>query len=368
MVVTLAGVAPATGLAAGPGVLAGVQDRRGDEPSSRAVKEAGAARPERSESRALVREVARVGCTVSDLDRSVEFFTTVLDFRKIDEHEYAGDGLERLTGVFASRVRTATLILGDEEFELTQYLAPAGRAIPADSRSNDLWFQHVAIVVSDMDRAYARLREHGVGYVSSGPQTLPGTIPNAAGISAFYFKDPDGHVLELIHFPPGKGDPRWQRASDAGDQHAAQRLFLGIDHTAIGVADTEASLGFYRDTLGLRVAGGSVNFGTEQEHLNGVFGCVVRITTLKPERGPAVELLEYVSPSGGRGFPADSRACDLWHWQITTRVGSVAGADRAAAELGASRVSAGVIEDAPGGPASMIRDPDGHAVVFTASK
>jgi catechol 2,3-dioxygenase-like lactoylglutathione lyase family enzyme len=45
------------------------------------------------------------------------------------------------------------------------------------------------------------------------------------------------------------------------------KLFLGIDHTAIVVSNTEVSLRFYQDVLGLKVAGASENYGTEQEHL-----------------------------------------------------------------------------------------------------
>ncbi len=161
--------------------------------------------------------------------------------------EVAGDEYEHLERVFGLRMRVATLHLGRESIELTEYLAPRGRALPEDSRANDRWFQHAAIVVSDMDRAYRVLREHHVEHASSGPQRLPDWNPNAAGIRAFYFRDPDGHFLELIQFPPGKGDPRWQEPS--------QRLFLGIDHTAIVVQDTDASLAFYRDRLGLRIAG-----------------------------------------------------------------------------------------------------------------
>ena len=121
---------------------------------------------------------------------------------------------------------------------------------------------------------------------------MPEWNKNAAGIKAFYFRDPDGHPLELISFPRGKGDPRWQR--DGED------LFLGIDHTAIAVEDTERSLRFYRDMLGFRVTGGSLNYGTEQEHLNHVFGSRVRITSLRSSAGPGIEFLEYVTPRDGR--------------------------------------------------------------------
>ena len=51
-------------------------------------------------------------------------------------------------------MRVVRMKLGDEFIELTEYLAPRGRAFPIDSRSNDRWFQHVAIIVSDMDKAY----------------------------------------------------------------------------------------------------------------------------------------------------------------------------------------------------------------------
>src|SRR5204862_6644973 len=123
---------------------------------------------------------------------------------------------------------------------------------------------------------------------------------NAAGIQAFYFADPDGHPLEILQFPADKGPPKWHRATD--------RLFLGIDHTAIVVSDTEASLRFYRDRLGLKVVGGSENYGTEPEHLNNVFAARLRITTLHAGAGPGIELLESLSPRGGRPAPEAARA------------------------------------------------------------
>src|SRR5690349_17242470 len=106
----------------------------------------------------IVSAVGCVGLTVADLDRSVAFYTKVLAFRQEAEREAVGAPWEALTGVFGARVRTARLRLGGECLDVTEYLAPAGRPPPADARSNDRWFQHVAIVVADMDAAYARLR------------------------------------------------------------------------------------------------------------------------------------------------------------------------------------------------------------------
>ncbi|MEO7275793.1 MAG: VOC family protein, partial [Vicinamibacterales bacterium] len=197
--------------------------------------------------------VDAVSMVVGDMDRSVDFFSTVLTFEKVLDVEVAGEAYERLEGLFGIRMRVVRMRLGDEHLDLTQFIAPEGRPVPPDSRSNDRWFQHVAIIVNDMDRAYARLRAHRVRHASTGPQRLPDWNPNAGGIEAFYFKDPDGHALEILAFPAGKGAAKWHRPSD--------RLFLGIDHTAIVVDDTEKSLRFYRDGLGLRVAGESENYG-----------------------------------------------------------------------------------------------------------
>ena len=208
-------------------------------------------------------KVESVGFTVSDMDKAIEFYTRILQFEKASDKEIWGADFERLSGVFGARVRVVRLKLGIETLELTEYLNSNSRPIPVDSRSNDKWFQHVAIIVSDMDKAFEVLRKNKVRFASTAPQTLPKTIPNAAGISAFYFKDFDNHVLEILHFPPDKGAAKWHDL--AKDK---TKLFLGIDHTAIVVGDTEESLKFYRDALGLNVAGTSENFGTEQEHLN----------------------------------------------------------------------------------------------------
>jgi catechol 2,3-dioxygenase-like lactoylglutathione lyase family enzyme len=114
------------------------------------------------------RRVDSIGITVGEMERALAFYTGVL-FEVVSETEVQGDAYEHLFGVFGVRARIVRLRLGDEEIELIDYLAPQGRPVPVDSRSNDEWFQHVAIIVSDMDAAYAQLREHNVQHASTGP-------------------------------------------------------------------------------------------------------------------------------------------------------------------------------------------------------
>jgi catechol 2,3-dioxygenase-like lactoylglutathione lyase family enzyme len=307
---------------------------------------------------AQTQAVAAVGFTVSDMDRAMDFYTRVLPFERVSDVEVAGDAYEQLQGVFGVRMRVVRLRLGTEEIELTDYLAPEGCPFPADTRSNDRWFQHIALVVSDMDAAYAHLRQHHVQHASTGPQTLPDWNTAAAGIRAFYFRDPDGHYLEIIFFPPGKGDPRWQ--------NTGKRLFLGIDHTALVVSSTAGSLAFYRDALGLHLAGESENYGTEQEHLNNVFGARLHISGLRAGQGPGIEFLDYLTPRDGRPYPPDARANDLLHWHTTLVVADAEAVAQRLRTTAAAFVSPGVIslpDDRLGfRKAFLVRDPDGHVM------
>ena len=157
--------------------------------------------------------------------------------------------------------------------------------------------------------------------------------------------------------PADKGMPKWQ---------AKDRLFLGIDHSAIVVGDTEASLQFYRDALGFQIVGAGENYGTEQEHLNNVAGAHLRITTLRATSGPAIELLEYLNPRNGRPYPSDEHANDVTHWQTRLLAASI---DDTVGQLPASGVpfvSMGLVTlpgDALGFTRGvLVRDPDGHAM------
>ena len=120
-----------------------------------------------------IKEVDSVGLTVHDMDAELKFFTEVLPFKIVSDEEVVGDDFEELFGVFGCRARVVRLQLGKEFISLTQFLAPRGRPIPVDSKSNDGWFQHIAIVVSDMEQAYAHLRKHNVEHVRLARKRCP---------------------------------------------------------------------------------------------------------------------------------------------------------------------------------------------------
>jgi len=303
--------------------------------------------------------VDAIGITVKDMNRAVKFYTDVLGFKKVSDREFSGQEIESLEGLFGINIRVVRMQLGDEFIELTDHLTAGGRSIPEDQRSNDLFFQHIAIVVSDMDKAFEQLKKFNVEYVSTSPQTLPVTNVAAAGIKAFYFHDVDDHNLELIYFPKGKGDPKWQNANG--------KIFLGIDHTAIGVSSTENSQKFYVDLLGIERKGDSWNFGTEQEHLNNVEGASLHITGFRAAAGPGLEFLQYLKPGPGKKYPADTRADDIWFWQTTLVTADATALYNKLRSAGYAFVSKALVDMHDNGMHTrsfIAKDPDGHAILI----
>ena len=326
---------------------------------------------------AAVREVGAIGLTVGDLDRVLPFYTNTLPFELKGIRTTNGAEQDALFGLSGAKIRSAELRLGEEHITLTEHLVNKGRTIPQDSRSFDHWFQHIAIVVRGMDQAYEHLRRGKVKHISTAPQTLPAWNKDAGGIKAFYFRDPEDHVLEIIWFPPGKGDPKWQSQPRSSRRHEAHSttstknqsfitsvatnakapLFLGIDHTAIVVSSTDRSLAFYRDVLGMKIVGGAENYGPEQEHLNQVFGARLRITALRAERGPGIEFLEYITPPGGRPLPDDAKANGLIFWRTHLVTDGFSFLSDGKGGMRARPVST---SGASG--SFIVRDPDGHAL------
>jgi catechol 2,3-dioxygenase-like lactoylglutathione lyase family enzyme len=309
-----------------------------------------------------------IGFTTADAEATAGFFADCLGFQRSGEPLLVDGGpYSDLVGLPGARFRLQRLTIGAEVLELTEVLDPGpgarpGRPIPADSRSNDCWFQHSCLVVNSMEAALEGLQpafaSGRITPISSAPQRLPDWNTAAAGIVAYKFHDPEGHPLELLQFPPDKGEARWHVE--------APGPLLGIDHSAIGIADTAASCRFYRELLGLSAGGDGVNSGPEQDGLDGLADTQVHITGHRCPTGAGVECLDYREPTGGRPMPADQGIQDLAHWQLRLRVADLEAIATQLVAFGGRLMSPGIVElgDQAGligaTRALQLADPDGH--------
>ena len=213
-----------------------------------------------------VTALLRVARNVADLQRA-EAFYGALGFCAVTPAR--GDALlARLLRI--ERMRILRMRLVAQEIELSE-CSPPGAAYPADMAASDPRFQHIAIVTDDIVRASERVMSLGVAPISrDGPVHLPVA---SGGVTAFKFRDPDGHPLELLQFPAGR--PR------------------GFDHSAISVREVERSVEFYAK-IGVCEVSRQVNTGPEQDALDGLADAHVDVLALRPPQPtPHVELLCY---------------------------------------------------------------------------
>ena len=306
-----------------------------------------------------IQRISAIALTVTDIESSIDFYTQALGFETIDDIVFEQSSYDRLATIPYSKVRLATLKLGKEYIELIQYLDLEAKPIPQDSQSNDLWFQHLAIVVSDIDRAYEHLRSFPIEPISTEPQTIPDDNP-AAGVRAFKFRELDRHSLELIWFPKDKSQAKWQ--------HNGSDLFLGIDHSAIAVANTQASLKFYQNLLGMKQIGNSLNQGQVQANLDGLPVAEVKVTPLLSiANSIGIELLDYLQPKNERSIPSNWQINDLSHLHFVTEVKNIELSLNRLRQQGVNIVSPNVI-DLPDSyryqRGCLIKDPDGHSLLL----
>ena len=221
----------------------------------------------------------------ADLGRLTRFYRDVLGFAAETAAQPIAAGEMELLGL-AGEGKRQILSIGGQIVALDEFEA-AGRPYPGDSNAASLWFQHLALVVVDIAEAHARLRDAAPISVA-GPQHLP---KESGGAHAFKFRDPDGHPLELLQFPPGGMPTTWQDRSALPTQIA-----LGIDHSAISVGDDDVSIGFYT-ALGLKPGKGPHNKGLAQARLDGLKNAKVGVTPMVPRIAPPhLELLAYDVP------------------------------------------------------------------------
>ncbi|HEX7369099.1 MAG TPA: VOC family protein [Rhodanobacteraceae bacterium] len=300
-----------------------------------------------------LQKLLRVERNTPDLDCALGFYRDALGFAVTDA-DAPRPAWTRLPGLDCVPSRSAKLALGTQHIFLTEFAD--GLPYPADATSCDLCFQHCAIVVSDMQAACGRVMQFGVTPITQGgPQTLP---PSTGSVTAFKFRDPDGHPLELIAFPAGVGDPAWQ--APRGNTPT-----LGIDHTAISVGDVDRSIRFYA-LLGLQVAARDVNHGMEQQRLDDLPCVAVDVVPMQgTSRTPHLELLAYRQPRGRTNASScvTALAADRAAWRAQDIDVLLDALD--AGGFASTIVASGFVA---GATVALLRDPDGHLLVLEQAR
>jgi catechol 2,3-dioxygenase-like lactoylglutathione lyase family enzyme len=300
-----------------------------------------------------VQRLSRITMVCSEPDRLADFYEAALGFERTGEASIIEPAFAALLAIPGATARVITLRIGGQEVELAG-VRPPGRPYPPGVSGRSPLFQHFAIVVSDMAAVYERLLAHrGCTAISTdGPQLLPAS---SGGVTAYKFRDPDGHPLELIAFARGTVPARWQKASATG--------CVGIDHSAISVADTERSVKFYQ-RLRLHRAGGSLNHGPKQDKLDGLAGAIVEVTALAPRFStPHVELLCY------RNGVDRTSALPGTNDVAATRLVMAVPNDETLESLciqNPHAVVSGPVRFEHGVRHAMLRDPDGHLLCLEA--
>jgi catechol 2,3-dioxygenase-like lactoylglutathione lyase family enzyme len=151
----------------------------------------------------MIRGVDHVNVVVADLARAVRFYCDVLGFRKTADVHMEGAWIEAVVGLkgVTGKVAFVEPPGGGVRIELLEYVAPAGVALPENSRANTRGLRHVAFRVDDIAGMAARLKAAGVTLFGE-PVTVPrGVVTFAAGDKTLlYFLDPDGTILELAEY------------------------------------------------------------------------------------------------------------------------------------------------------------------------
>jgi catechol 2,3-dioxygenase-like lactoylglutathione lyase family enzyme len=295
--------------------------------------------------------IDRINLIVSDLDRSEDDYVATFGCT-VERRGAVEASVTNVLGVPHARGRSSCLRLGRERIELLEFTDSMGRPYPPDSTSTDLWFQHMAIVVSDMRRAHERVMANPRFRMISrgGPVRLP---DSSGGVTAFKFRDHDGHPLELLAFPAERGPGEWRSASGGAP-------FLGVDHTAIAISDTARSAGFFEAVFGFSAGAGTENRGPEQDALDDVDDVRVSVTPIA--RGLPAPRMELLSYHVGRRRPIspDTVSNDITATHCVVQVASLDATAAALARRGRPLSADDLMIRRGGIRAALVEGPDGH--------
>lgn len=138
--------------------------------------------------------------TVTDLDRTVRFWTDTIGFEARSVSPRSGDWQSTVTGVPGAELRIAHLFGYGTHLEFVQYVSGAGST--ARIGPNMACASHICLEVSDIEQTWAQLIAAGAS--PQGEVVLVNNGP-VSGLKAAYMRDPEGIIVELVEMPKSRG-------------------------------------------------------------------------------------------------------------------------------------------------------------------
>ena len=148
-----------------------------------------------------VQAIYHTGFTVSNLERSIEFYRDWLGMVLIGQQEGQQPYLAEITGFPDVYLKTAFLKAtpdSDHILELLEYTSHPSEPTPRET--NRPGNGHICLTVRDAQAFYRDLSARGVVFISSPVRITSG---RHEGALACYLRDPDGFTVELFQ-PPAR--------------------------------------------------------------------------------------------------------------------------------------------------------------------
>src|SRR3972149_1844897 len=136
-----------------------------------------------------------VSFTVSNLEKSVQWYTDVLGLEYVRGQVQHNEYTAKLVGYPGAHLKVAqlrvpgqTIPISRHHIELVEYVHPRGEDIPLDT--NRTGVGHWAFIVDDIHKEFERLKALGVKFKADAPVAIEEGV-NKGGYT-IYFTDPDG--------------------------------------------------------------------------------------------------------------------------------------------------------------------------------
>lgn len=149
----------------------------------------------------MIENIAHIGFTVSNIDRTIAFYKNILHMHFVGEMKMEGKETDTLFQKNNAAARLAYFTFNEKVkyplIELIQF-----ENVPTDKKPASFFITSISelcFTVSDIEAFYKHLLDNAVEVLSE-PQYLDSEKYGFANSKVFYFKDPDGIILEAVEY------------------------------------------------------------------------------------------------------------------------------------------------------------------------